>query len=101
MMAIGNGSLKFEPWSSDEDDTSDVAPLSNYHNIPMEELRVLTDLTVVPARISSQSSRHCRRLPLPHAWALILRDFGCVLGEQKTKQLRHVAKVDLVGQLGV
>ncbi|GFV73189.1 hypothetical protein TNCV_2374611 [Trichonephila clavipes] len=56
---------------------------------------------VVPARISSQSSRHCWRSPLPHASALIQRDFGCVLGVQQTKQLPHVAKVDLVWQLGV
>ncbi|GFU58911.1 hypothetical protein TNCV_2798621 [Trichonephila clavipes] len=53
---------------------------------------------VVPARISSH---HCRRSTLPHASALIQRDFGCVLGVQQTKQLPHVAKVDLVGQLGV
>ncbi|GFX77875.1 histone-lysine N-methyltransferase SETMAR [Trichonephila clavipes] len=50
---------------------------------------------VVPARISSQSSRQCWRSPLPHALALIQRDFGCVLGVQQTKQLQHVAKVDL------
>ncbi|GFY09055.1 hypothetical protein TNCV_4662461 [Trichonephila clavipes] len=56
---------------------------------------------VVPARISSQSSRHCWRSPLPHASALIQRDFGSVLGVQQTKQLPHVAKVDLVWQLGV
>ncbi|GFT12145.1 hypothetical protein TNCV_127821 [Trichonephila clavipes] len=37
----------------------------------------------------------------PHASALIQRDFGCVLGERQTKQLPHVAKVDLVWQLGV
>ncbi|GFV24883.1 amyloid protein-binding protein 2 [Trichonephila clavipes] len=53
--------------------------------------------SVVPARISS----HCWRSPLPHASALIQRDFGCVLGVQRTKQLPHVAKVDLVLQLGV
>ncbi|GFU50326.1 hypothetical protein TNCV_301591 [Trichonephila clavipes] len=57
--------------------------------------------SVVPARISSQSSRHCWRSPLPHASALIQRDFGYVLGAQQTKQLPHVAKVDLVWQLGV
>ncbi|GFX46272.1 hypothetical protein TNCV_1372141 [Trichonephila clavipes] len=56
---------------------------------------------VVPARISSQSSRHSWRSPLPHVSALIERDFGCVLGEQQTKQLPHVAKVNLVWQLGV
>ncbi|GFW41641.1 hypothetical protein TNCV_4035561 [Trichonephila clavipes] len=55
----------------------------------------------VPARISSQSSRHCWRSPLPHASAFIQRDFGCVLGVQQTKKLPHVAKVDLVWQLGV
>ncbi|GFV26462.1 hypothetical protein TNCV_3361151 [Trichonephila clavipes] len=48
------------------------------------------------ARISSQSSRHCWRSPLPHASALIHRDFGCVLAVQPTKLLPHVAKVDLV-----
>ncbi|GFX45367.1 hypothetical protein TNCV_1026271 [Trichonephila clavipes] len=37
---------------------------------------------------------------LPHASALIQRDFGCVVGVQKTKQLPHVAKADLVWQLG-
>ncbi|GFV65209.1 hypothetical protein TNCV_3683061 [Trichonephila clavipes] len=56
---------------------------------------------VVPARISSQSSRHCWRSPLPHASALLQRDFGCVLGVQQTTQLPHVAKVDLVWQLGM
>ncbi|GFX72420.1 hypothetical protein TNCV_1253741 [Trichonephila clavipes] len=55
---------------------------------------------MVPVRISSQSSRHCWRTPLPHASALIQRDFVCVLGVQQTKQLLHVAKVDLVWQLG-
>ncbi|GFV97685.1 hypothetical protein TNCV_2312721 [Trichonephila clavipes] len=56
---------------------------------------------VVPARISSQSSHHCWRSPLPRTSALIQRDFGCVLGVQQTKQLPPVAKVDLVWQLGV
>ncbi|GFY11462.1 protein FAM200B [Trichonephila clavipes] len=56
---------------------------------------------VVPARISNQSSRHCWRSPLPHASTLIQRDFGCVLGVQQTKQIPHVAKVDLVWELGV
>ncbi|GFU90429.1 hypothetical protein TNCV_3948591 [Trichonephila clavipes] len=51
---------------------------------------------VVPARISNQSRVHCWRSPLPLASALIQRDFGCVLGVQQTKQLPHVAKVDLV-----
>ncbi|GFY25730.1 transposable element Tcb1 transposase [Trichonephila clavipes] len=32
---------------------------------------------------------------------LCTRDFGCVLGVQQTKQLPHVAKFDLVWQLGV
>ncbi|GFS79655.1 uncharacterized protein TNCV_4241221 [Trichonephila clavipes] len=54
---------------------------------------------LVPARISSQSSCHWWRSPLPHASALIQRDFGFVLGVQQTKQLPHVAKVDLVWQL--
>ncbi|GFV21042.1 hypothetical protein TNCV_1414761 [Trichonephila clavipes] len=52
--------------------------------------------SVVPARISSQSSRHCWRSPLSHASALTQRDFGCVLGVQQTKQPPHVVKVDLV-----
>ncbi|GFU22037.1 hypothetical protein TNCV_405861 [Trichonephila clavipes] len=52
------------------------------------------DFCVVPARISSQSSRRCWRSPLPHALALIQRDFGSVLRVQQTKQLPHVAKVD-------
>ncbi|GFU44575.1 hypothetical protein TNCV_1506831 [Trichonephila clavipes] len=43
----------------------------------------------------------CWRSPLPHASALFQRDFGCVLGVQQTKQLPHVAKVDLVWQLGL
>ncbi|GFW74463.1 hypothetical protein TNCV_2413621 [Trichonephila clavipes] len=47
---------------------------------------------VVPARISSQSSRHCWSPPLPHASALIPRDFGCVLGVEQTKQLPHFSK---------
>ncbi|GFU65460.1 hypothetical protein TNCV_633831 [Trichonephila clavipes] len=54
-----------------------------------------SDSDVIPARISSQSSLHCWRSPLPHASALIQRDFGCVLGVQQTKQLPHLAKVDL------
>ncbi|GFS58662.1 hypothetical protein TNCV_4518201 [Trichonephila clavipes] len=55
---------------------------------------------MVPARISSQSSRHCWRSPLPHASSLIQRDVGCVLGVQQTKQLPYVAKVNLVWHLG-
>ncbi|GFX68949.1 hypothetical protein TNCV_683081 [Trichonephila clavipes] len=51
---------------------------------------------MVPARISSQSSRRCWRSLLPYASALIQRDFGCVLGVQQTKQLPHVDKVDLI-----
>ncbi|GFX43512.1 hypothetical protein TNCV_4875321 [Trichonephila clavipes] len=59
------------------------------------------DKSVVPARISSQSSRHWWRSSLLRASALIRRDFGCVLWVQQTKQLPHVAKVDLAWQLGV
>ncbi|GFT40139.1 hypothetical protein TNCV_782651 [Trichonephila clavipes] len=51
---------------------------------------------VAPARISSQSSHHCLRSPLPNASPLIQKDFGCVAGVQQTKQLPHFAKVDLV-----
>ncbi|UYV63870.1 CTTNBP2NL [Cordylochernes scorpioides] len=51
--------------------------------------------SVVPGRISSQSSHHCWRSPLPHASALIHRYFGCFLEVQQAKQLPHVAKVDL------
>ncbi|GFW42793.1 hypothetical protein TNCV_473831 [Trichonephila clavipes] len=57
--------------------------------------------SVAPARISSQSSRHCWRSPLPHASALVQRDFRCVLGVQQTKQIPHVARVNLLRQLGV
>ncbi|GFU73440.1 hypothetical protein TNCV_3052241 [Trichonephila clavipes] len=53
-----------------------------------------------PARICSRSSRHCWRSQLPHASELIQREFGCVLGVQQTKQLPHVAKGDLMWQLG-
>ncbi|GFT21567.1 transposable element Tc1 transposase [Trichonephila clavipes] len=56
---------------------------------------------VIPARISSQNSRHWERSRLPHASALIQRDFVCVLGVQQTKQLPHVAKVVRVWQLGL
>ncbi|GFV45717.1 uncharacterized protein TNCV_2839711 [Trichonephila clavipes] len=56
--------------------------------------------SVVPAKTSSQSSRHCWRSPLPHTSALIQRDFGYALGVQQTKQLPHVAKIDLVWKLG-
>ncbi|GFX03792.1 hypothetical protein TNCV_2113641 [Trichonephila clavipes] len=56
---------------------------------------------VVPTRISTQSSRHCWRSPLPLASAFIQRDFGCVLGVQQTMQLPHAAKVDRLWQLGV
>ncbi|GFV02361.1 hypothetical protein TNCV_1022891 [Trichonephila clavipes] len=59
------------------------------------------NIGVVPARISRQRSSHGWRSPLPRASALIQRDFGCVFGVQQTKQLPHVAKVDLVWQLGV
>ncbi|GFU76174.1 uncharacterized protein TNCV_1081231 [Trichonephila clavipes] len=55
---------------------------------------------MVSSRINSQSSRHCWKSSLPHASSLIQRDFGCVLGVQQTKQLPHVAKVDLVRHLG-
>ncbi|GFX33420.1 uncharacterized protein TNCV_4122541 [Trichonephila clavipes] len=42
--------------------------------------------------MSNQSSRHCWRLPLPHASELIQRDFGCVLGveQQATSTLPKV-----------
>ncbi|GFT98650.1 uncharacterized protein TNCV_3829421 [Trichonephila clavipes] len=56
--------------------------------------------SVVPARISSQSRRHCWRSPLPHVSALIQRDFGCVFGIQQTKQLPHVAKLIWCGSWG-
>ncbi|GFY25959.1 hypothetical protein TNCV_1917091 [Trichonephila clavipes] len=64
-------------------------------------LNLYTSVKWSSCRISSQSSRHCWRSPLPHASALIQRDFGWFLGVQQTKQLLHVAKVDLVWQLGV
>ncbi|GFW05060.1 hypothetical protein TNCV_598541 [Trichonephila clavipes] len=51
---------------------------------------------MIPARINVQSSRHCWRSPLLHASALIQRDFGCVIEVQQTRQLPHVAKVDLL-----
>ncbi|GFX00904.1 hypothetical protein TNCV_4578701 [Trichonephila clavipes] len=51
--------------------------------------------------ISSQSSRHCWRSPLPHPSPLIQRDFGCIIGVRNTKQLPRVANVDLVWQLEV
>ncbi|GFT31990.1 DUF4817 domain-containing protein [Trichonephila clavipes] len=54
--------------------------------------------SLVPARISSQSSHHCWRSP--HASALIQRDFGCVLRVQQTKHIPLFANVDLVWQLG-
>ncbi|GFV63243.1 uncharacterized protein TNCV_1731831 [Trichonephila clavipes] len=54
---------------------------------------------MVPARISSQSSLHCWRSPLDFGCVTEHIHFGCVLGEQQTKQLPHVAKVDPVWQL--
>ncbi|GFU99150.1 uncharacterized protein TNCV_1228641 [Trichonephila clavipes] len=57
---------------------------------------VINPWLVVPDRISSQRSRNFRKSPLPHASALIQIDFGCVIGVQQTKQLPHVAKVDLI-----
>ncbi|GFX78085.1 hypothetical protein TNCV_972391 [Trichonephila clavipes] len=72
----------------------------NHRAIKSESRVTLNRNHVVSARISSQSSRHCWRSLLPHASALIQRDFGCVLGVQQTKQLPHVAKVHLVWQLG-
>ncbi|GFU88230.1 hypothetical protein TNCV_846231 [Trichonephila clavipes] len=50
----------------------------------------------LPESVTTQISRHCWRSQLPHASALIQRDFGCVLGVQQTKKLPHVAKVDQV-----
>ncbi|GFU62426.1 hypothetical protein TNCV_1405481 [Trichonephila clavipes] len=55
---------------------------------------------VIPARIISQSNRNCWSSTLPLTSALIQKDFGGVLGVQPTKHLPHVAKVDLVWQLG-
>ncbi|GFW33445.1 hypothetical protein TNCV_2796121 [Trichonephila clavipes] len=69
--------------------------------ISVPSIVLLSSYCVVPARISSQSSRHYWRSLLPHASALIQRDFGCVLGVQQTKQLPHIAKVDLMWQLEV
>ncbi|GFV71216.1 uncharacterized protein TNCV_2429631 [Trichonephila clavipes] len=50
---------------------------------------------MIPARISSQISRHCWTSQLSHASALIQRDFRCVLLVKQTKKLPHVVKVDL------
>ncbi|GFY21048.1 hypothetical protein TNCV_3990921 [Trichonephila clavipes] len=55
---------------------------------------------VVPARISSQSSRHCSRSPLPHASTLIQRGFGCVLGVQQTKRFPTLPKLIWCGSWG-
>ncbi|GFV36282.1 uncharacterized protein TNCV_2233291 [Trichonephila clavipes] len=71
--------------------------IENCKGMEVEE----TFRSVVPTRISRQSSRHCWRSPLPHASALVQRNFGSVLGVQQTKLLPHVAKLDLVWQLGV
>ncbi|GFV02447.1 hypothetical protein TNCV_1023751 [Trichonephila clavipes] len=58
--------------------------------------------SVVPARISSQSSRYSWRSPLPRASALIQRDFGCVLGVQQTKNSFHMLpKLIWCGSSGV
>ncbi|GFT72585.1 hypothetical protein TNCV_974341 [Trichonephila clavipes] len=65
-------------------------------NTRFEIFRNLHEKDVVPIRISSQSSHHCWRSPLPHASPLIQRDFGCVLRVQQSKQPPHVAKVDQV-----
>ncbi|GFW52554.1 hypothetical protein TNCV_404821 [Trichonephila clavipes] len=75
-------------------------PIHNETAVPMKfdlqiHLAMYSKSCEDPARIGSQSSRHCWRSPLPHASALNQRDFGCVLGVQQTKQLSHVAKVDL------
>ncbi|GFT38952.1 hypothetical protein TNCV_388171 [Trichonephila clavipes] len=56
--------------------------------------------SVAPARISSQTSRHCWRSPLPHASELIQRYFGCVLGIQQTKQLPQFPKLIWCGRGG-
>ncbi|GFU19797.1 hypothetical protein TNCV_4283421 [Trichonephila clavipes] len=74
---------------------------AQYKGPPLEERVYASGALKTPAQISSQSSHHCWRSPLPHASALIQRDFRCVLGVQQTKQLPHVAKVDPVWQLGV
>ncbi|GFU78224.1 alpha-2 adrenergic receptor [Trichonephila clavipes] len=58
---------------------------------------------VVPVRISSQSTRHCWRSPLTHAFGIdsnSKRLWMCSCGVQQTKKLPHAAKVDVVWQLG-
>ncbi|GFW06238.1 hypothetical protein TNCV_37131 [Trichonephila clavipes] len=59
-------------------DTQGIRSLPCPSQSPAENIRSC----VVPARISSQNSRHCWRSPMPHASALNQRDFGCVLGVQ-------------------
>ncbi|GFT28474.1 hypothetical protein TNCV_428881 [Trichonephila clavipes] len=88
-----------------------ISPLGNYLICdvpPLEDTSLEVSarargvgLSVVPARISSQSSQHCWISRLPHASALIQRDFGYVLVIQHTKQLPQIVKVDLVWQLRV
>ncbi|GFX06563.1 uncharacterized protein TNCV_3017971 [Trichonephila clavipes] len=53
-----------------------------------------------PARISSQSSHHCWKSPLPHASASIEGHFGCVLEVQHTKQLPKLIWCGSWGKLG-
>ncbi|GFS64765.1 hypothetical protein TNCV_4685381 [Trichonephila clavipes] len=45
--AFGDGSCNFQPWSSNEDDIFELAPLPNYPTTPYqrEDDRVSTDLT--------------------------------------------------------
>ncbi|GFV49018.1 hypothetical protein TNCV_5065021 [Trichonephila clavipes] len=76
-------------------------PSSFTNPTPLAHADTSRDVLPRRARISRQSNRRCWRSPQPRATALVQRDFGCVLGVQQTKQLPHVAKVDLVWQLGV
>ncbi|GFW71784.1 uncharacterized protein TNCV_4658321 [Trichonephila clavipes] len=68
--------------------------MASGHSLPQVNLSVQGGtLCVVPAKISSPSSGHCWRSPLPHASVLIQRDFGCVLGIQQIKQLPTLPKL--------
>ncbi|GFV85734.1 hypothetical protein TNCV_2003541 [Trichonephila clavipes] len=107
---VDNLGLKWEDYCQDNREVTIVIPKMTRHQM---SLRVFDNMLTKYQMIKfidfykvwflpeSVARVGVWRSPLPHASALIQRDFGCVLGVQQTKQLPHVAKVDLVWQLGV
>ncbi|GFV36083.1 uncharacterized protein TNCV_345991 [Trichonephila clavipes] len=59
-----------------------------------------TSFSVVPARISSQSSRHYWRSPLLHVSALIQRDLDVFLGYRRPRSFPTLPKLIWCGRWG-